>query len=789
MILEDLAYQSLEIDKIMRQIARASRSDLGLQAFSRILPAMDMQMLEKRQSLFRSIEERRNTKGDFPWDNRISSISPLVEEAKESAMLLGEELLKIRRLLFLSLKLREALMESRSDWPDFSMLLKGLRDFTEEIETLSVIDEGGRLYDSASEKLRRLRQHQHKIQDTIRRRGQRFLSEPGIASALQERVLALRNGRYVVLVRQDALGSFPGLVMDRSGSGSSVYIEPHVLVSANNELVICQQDLLTEERRILYKLTEKMLKRESALLEAEEVLGTLDLYYALSEKTRESNWHLPQLVPNKKLFDFKLARHPLLGEKAVPVTLSCGEKFRILVITGPNTGGKTVALKTAGVCIALGWYGFPIPAEENSRLGMIDALFADIGDEQSIEQSLSTFSAHVTHICNILKSATDSSVVLLDELGAGTDPDEGAALGISILDWLLENKSLVLATTHHNPIKRFALSAGGIETASVQFNTETLSPTYHLVVGIPGRSNALLIAGGLGMPQKILDRARKAMHGGELSMEDLISDLQDKRSALEKENVELDKARKAAEKLRKEYEARTQEFMQKRDKLIADADRKAVHIVQEAEESAKALIKKLGTAAEVAARKELDVKRKHFSRMKKQIETREEAREDQALAQVLKAAPNAKTPKIGDLVSVAGSSIRGTLVRLDEKKAVIQAGVTKMEVPSKRIILDPVGAASQQKSIQVKVAAPIGVSSSMMVRGMTVDEAIPLLEQYLDRAYRAGYGEVTIIHGRGEGILRREVQELCKRTPYVVEQRLGEQGEGGYGVTIVKFQR
>lgn len=787
MNLENQAHISLEIDKIIHSIARASRTDLGLAAFKRISLAKDLKELTKRQGVFQSIEEYRNSRGELPWDNRLSAISPLLDEAKQSALLLGQELIIIRRLLVLSLRLRDIFFEARVIWPDFAELLKGLRDFSDELSLLSILDESGHLYDHASDRLARLREKLSRIQDSVRRRGQAFLNEADISSSLQERVLAMRNGRYVVLVRQDALGSFPGLVMDRSTSGNSVYIEPQILVSLNNDLIVCQQDLITEERRILRRLTEKMLAREKALLEAEKIIGMLDLFYALSEKIKVAGWNLP-ILSEKRLFHFSQAKHPLLGENAVPSTISCGEKYRILLVTGPNTGGKTVALKTAGVCLALGWYGFPIPAEETSILGNIDNLYADIGDEQSIEQNLSTFSAHVTHLRDILSTATENSLILLDELGAGTDPEEGAALGIAFLDSFLQRRSLVLATTHHNPIKRFALATKGIETASVEFNSETLYPTYRLLIGIPGKSNALLIAQRLGLPQSVIERARGAMQISDLSMEDMIADLQNKRTLLEKENKALDRAQKEAEKLRILYENKSFELLTKKQNVLEEADKKAAQIIEEAEMAAKKLLKKVESIAESSSRREIHALQNEMSAIKEDIATRSEERDDLKIQHLVRSAPQISPLAVGDLVSVAGSNIRGTLLRLDDRKGVIEVGATRMEIARKKIIKIN-ETAQPNPAVRVKVAAPVGVPSSIMVRGMTVDEALPILEQYLDRAYRYGYDEVTVIHGRGEGILRREVQALCKRTPYILEQRLGGPGEGGFGVTIIRFKK
>lgn len=785
MRLEEAAYKNLEIEKIISLITKHCRSDLGAVKASGTALASGSDALARRQELFSSIESYRETKGELPWLNGIAPVGGYLDEAAETGVLTGPELLKIKNMLQLSHRIREKLSDSRVRYPVFAELLHDLGDFTGEIESASVISDDGRLYDNASEKLRNIRDTMRGLRDAVRRKGQALMNDPRLSAMLQERVLSLRNGRHAFLVRQDALSTFPGIVVDRSGSGNSVYMEPHSILLLNNQYAAARGEEQREELRILRDITALFVNRRRAVLDAEGVLGALDLHYALSEMKRLHNWCLP-LLSKRALFDFKRAVHPLLFERAQPIDIRCGADFRALVITGPNTGGKTVALKTAGVCLTLGWLGFPIPAGEGSVIGALDELFADIGDEQSIEQSLSTFSAHVTHIKEIVENVTERSVVLLDELGAGTDPEEGAALGIAVLDWLREKKALVLATTHHNPIKRFALQTPSIETASVEFDAETLSPTYRIIIGIPGRSNALLIAGKLGMPEEIIDRAAREAAGNELSIEDLIAELHEKRAALERESRELEKTRKKMETLRRELEAKTALFEEKKDALMGGAEKKALSIIRNAEESARALIKNLESAgAEPQARRELEKKRSHFSKIKESVVRREEKKQEKESA-----AAAGKPLKTGDSVQIIGTKGVALLTELRGKKALVQAGAAEVEVPLAKLRLvkqktepDP------SRQVQIRVSRPAGVPSSIMVRGMTIDEALPLVEQYLDRAYRAGYDTVTVIHGRGEGILRREVQELCKRIPYIAEHKLGGPGEGGYGVTVVGFKR
>jgi DNA mismatch repair protein MutS2 len=717
-------------------------------------------------------------------------------------MLLGTELLLIHRLIQGAESLKEALSGARTEWPVFSLILKNLHDFSREKEALSVIEDDGYLRDAASDRLRRIREGVRRVRTQIKSKGQNILSDPSVAGMLQERVLSLRNGRHAVLVRADAAPNFPGLVMERSGSGNSVYMEPHSLIELNNEHAILSDDENTEERRIFRKLTGRIMERAGAIIEAERALGLTDLFYALSEKVRRDKWRVP-IFSNASVFDFRRAKHPLLRECAVPIDIFCGENFRILVVTGPNTGGKTVALKTAGVCVCLGWYGFPIPAGEESVLGNIGDIRCDIGDEQSIEQSLSTFSAHISQTMKILDAAAGNSLILLDELGAGTDPDEGAALGIAVLDELRRKKSLVLATTHHNPIKRYALTCQGVESASVEFDINTLSPSYRLLIGIPGRSNALLIAEKLGMPKHVLNRAYDALQNKEVSMEEIIGELQEKRTAMERESETLERTRAEIERTKAEYETELRALADRKDKLLEEADKKALGIVENAEKTAKSLIKTMETSARPDADRHLGKAKKHFDKIRKQTEHREDERLEHRFA------IDSKPLETGETVVVAGTSSIGTIIEIRHDTAVVISGVARMEMPLKllrRASGDEKKSAgkaarserkggitlSAEDGSRVKITVPpppTGVPSSIMIRGMTITEAMPMVTLYLDRAYCAGYGEVSVIHGRGEGILRREVQVLCKHLPYVDGYRLGGEGEGGFGVTIVRFKR
>ena len=788
MIVNERVRETLEIDKILEKLARQCRSPLGVRHFSGLRPALSVQQLQTRQELLRVYCRMRDMEGELPWDNRVKPVLPLLEEAKASAFLTGEELVLVRNFLRLAMEVRGAVVERKERFPALEDLGRGLKDFSPELTSLAVLSDDGWLYDTASQKLAEIRKRLEHIRADIRRLGHALLHEPSLGSMLQERVLTLREGRYVLLVRHEYVNSFPGIALERSGSGNSVYMEPTALIPHNNRTGILGDEERKEERAILTRLTQDLLRRERAIVEAEEALGYADALFATAEYMRKHRWHVPEVVPSKRgHFHFCNAVHPLLGEGAVPINIHGGERFRILVITGPNTGGKTVALKTVGVLTFLAWCGLPISAAEGAVVGDIDRILTDIGDEQSIEQNLSTFSAHMTTVIGMLEEAGPNSLVLLDELGAGTDPHEGAALGIALLQELLDRGSLVIATTHHNPIKKFALSTPRVETASVEFDAATLSPTFRLFMGVPGRSNALYIAERLGMPSSVVQRARDVLAGGEASVEELIGELQEKQAYLERVQERIAADRREIAALREKFERKYAEVNEKRDAILAGADRRARKILSDAEESARSLLRELEHAAESSAQRVMQEKKQELDRMKRHIDAREERRlERQSVV------GEKKTLEVGSTVQLLESKVVGVVEELERGQALVLAGGMRIRVPLKRLRLvqEQPGGSSPRVSVDVKVTPPSErVSGSLMIRGMTMDEAIPMVEHYLDQAYRYGYGTVSIIHGRGEGILRREVQDICKRLPYVEEQRLGGPGEGGYGVTIVTFRK
>lgn len=777
-------WTALEMKKVLDIIGKRCRSELGAASLSVVTPAEDLAQLSARQGLLRELVRFRELEGDLPWDNEVLSVSRPMESAKTSALLTGQELKGIASLLLLASKVKEEIARVKERFPEFGQLGRKIRDFSEEIKELEVLDDDGRLYDHASSTLKDLRRKLESLRAATRNTGHSLLNDPGTAHMLQDRVLSLRNGRFVVLVKTEHVSSYPGIVTDRSSSGNSYYVEPYKLSALNNKLAMAVEEERQEELRLLRRLTLLVLAREAAIQEAEYALGWLDLLSAEAEMVEKFKWTLPELSVTP-VFRFSRLVHPLLGEKAVPVEIACGTDFRILVITGPNTGGKTVALKTVGVAVTLAWLGMPIPAGEGSVVGDIDSVFVDVGDEQSIEQNLSTFSAHVTNIVSILESAGRRSLVLLDELGAGTDPQEGAALGVALLEAFREKSSLVLATTHHNPIKRYALVSSGVETASMEFDAVSLRPTFSLLMGIPGKSNALLIAEKLGMPNAVINRAKRSLKGEDISAEELIGQLQEKRSSLERASHDLTEERARLSEARRSMETVRANLDAQRERLIADADLKAGKIVREAEEAARVLLKDLRDSATVSvAHRRMESGRDRLDKVKHGAERREERRLERQSAKAM----GVKLAE-GDAVQLVGSSVKGVVEKVSEDKALLLAGSFRMEVPIGRLKKTGEPQDDLRTGISIKASRPTGVPGSIMVRGMTTDEALPDVERYLDQAYRAGYDQVAVIHGRGTGTLRKAVQELLKTLSYVREYRLGDHGEGGYGVTIVTFTR
>ena len=784
MQISDSVSEILELEKNLLPFRERLRGGLGELILASLKPAKDYDSLREREKLLREWLDLTDHNGEFTFNAGLEAVSPMFPNAKKSGMLSGEELLRVKAVLQCARQIREGLAEIAGSYPSVDALRRGIRDFSPEIEALNVVEDSGRLADNASPKLAVIREEIENLKRTGRRIAQKLFEDSDTVNMLQERSLSWREGRFLLLVRQEYINRFPGLAVERSASGNSVYMEPKSLSRVNNDLIMKTKDEQDEERLILLALTRNILSRENAVINAERVIGTFDLLCVCDDLIRNKHWVIPELS-SEKFFRLIDARHPMLKDKAVPVSVSCGEKFSTLVITGSNTGGKTVTLKTAGVMIAIAWLGLPLPARDGTVIGTFDAIYEDIGDEQSIEQNLSTFSAHLQKIIHILKNATDSSLVLLDELGAGTDPHEGAALGVAILQTLKEMGCVTLATTHHNPVKQYALTTEGVETASMEFDIQKLQPTYRLSMGIPGRSSALLIAKRYGMPESVLRLAQGELDSREVTAEDIMSELNERKAALDTAEREVHTAMKEAEDLRKAYQNRVKEIDTQRDKIMQAADRKAEKFIAQAEETSKEIIRSIEESARDIARKGYNVKRRELKTLRGVIDKRHQKRTEREIQN----SPKPFEPAPGVTAMIAGSGIVGIINEIRNGRAYMTAGPMSVDVPlSQLIATDKKAQVATPPQDTTKLPRPETVPSSIMVRGMLVAEAMPLVASYLDKAYRSNHSVVTVIHGRGEGILRREVHALCARLSYVKSYRLGVEGEGGYGVTIVEFK-
>lgn len=784
MRISDSTAEILELGKSLLPFRERLRGGLGELILSSLKPADDFDSLRERVKLLQEWLDLTDHNGEFVFSASLEAVTPMFPGAKRSGLLSGEELLKVRAVLQCARRIREGLAGLTEGYGSIEALRRGIRDFTPEIDALSVIEDSGRLADNASHRLSVIREEIESLKRNGRRIAQKLFEDSDITNMLQERSLSWREGRFLMLVRQEYINRFPGLAVERSSSGNSVYMEPKALSHVNNNLIIKTKDEQDEERMILLNLTRNILSRENAVASAERVIGTLDLLCVCDDLIRNKHWVIPELSA-KKFFRLVDARHPLLKDKAVPVSVSCGEDFTTLVITGSNTGGKTVTLKTAGLLTAIAWLGLPLPARDGTVIGTFDAIYEDIGDEQSIEQNLSTFSAHLQKIIHILKNATDSSLVLLDELGAGTDPHEGAALGVAILQTLREMGCITLATTHHNPVKQYALMTPGVETASMEFDIQKLQPTYRLLMGIPGRSSALLIARRYGMPESVLKLAQGELDSREVTAEDIMSELNERKAALDTAEREVHTAMKEAEDLRRAYQSRVKEIDTQRDKIMQAADRKAEKFIAQAEETSKEIIRSVEESARDIARKGYTVRQRELHTLRGIIDKRHKKRTEREIEN----SPKPFEPAPGVTAMVAGSGIVGIINEIRNGRAYMTAGPMSVDVPvSQLIATDKKAQVATPPADTTRLPRPDTVPSSIMVRGMLVAEAIPLVANYLDRAYRSNHSVVTVIHGRGEGILRREVHALCSRLKYVKSYRLGVEGEGGYGVTVVEFK-
>ena len=647
--------------------------------------------------------------------------------------------------------------------------------------------------DDASQNLRRIRRQIGLNEERIHSQLQQMVS--GSARAyLQDTVITQRDGRYCLPVKAEYRSSVPGMIHDQSASGQTIFVEPMAVVKLNNDIRTLQAEEKKEIDKILQELSGKAAEQSEYLIDDIRILSELDFIFARAALARNMNASMPEFNESG-IVDLRRARHPLIDRrKAVPIDIRVGEKFDQLVISGPNTGGKTVSLKTIGLLEIMGLCGLHIPAEEHSRLAMFCEIYADIGDEQSIEQSLSTFSSHMTNIVSFWKAADEKSMVLFDELGAGTDPEEGAALAISILSALHGRGIRTVATTHYSEVKIYALSAKGVENACCEFDVSTLRPTYRLLIGVPGKSNAFAISKRLGLPQEIIEDAKGRIENEQESFENVISDLEDRRVSMEKAEESMSRDQAEIRRLRKSLEDQERRLAEQKDKILEKARQQAADLLKDTKQYADETIRafnKMGKDALTAR----DMERRRTALRGKMDELDSQKRSGVRKEKAPEKVPDARKLRVGDSVRVNSLNLKGIVRSLPDKSGNldVQMGIlhSVVNVNDLELIEEvSVKAPSYQSTGmgKVRMSKSANVSTEINLLGMTVDEAVPQLDKYLDDAAIAHLEEVRVVHGKGTGALRAGVQKFLRKNKHVKSFRLGEYGEGDAGVTIVTLK-
>ena len=787
---------TLEYNKILDQLTEYAFSADAKSRCQKLRPITDRAQIEQLQQQTSDALSRLFKSGSLSFSG-VTDIRDSLKRLEIGGALSAIELLRVCSLLE-SAKRAKAFARSQddNDQPDDSLtsLFAGIEPLTplcDEIRRCILSED--EIADDASSTLHSIRRSMRGMNDKIRAQMNSMINNTTTRSYLQDTVITMRDGRYCLPVKAEAKSLVPGMIHDQSSTGSTLFIEPMAVVNLNNEYKELQLREQEEIEVILAGLSNLTASYATQLLADYELLTELDFIFARAAFAQTYNGVAPLFNDDGRIH-IRKGRHPLLDpKKVVPIDVRLGEDFRLLIVTGPNTGGKTVSLKTVGLLTLMGQSGLHIPASERSELGIFDEVFADIGDEQSIEQSLSTFSSHMVNIIRILEQVNDRSLVLFDEFCAGTDPTEGAALAISILSKLHLYGARIMATTHYSELKVYALSTPGVENACCEFDVATLSPTYRLLIGIPGKSNAFAISEKLGLPTDLIADAKGRISKSEGDFEDLIADLEKSRSTIEREQLEINQYKAEIESLKEKLEQKQERLDSSRDKILREANEQAYSILKEAKDVADETIRNFNKYGKAGA--PVSEMEKERTRLRGKMDKAAQKMSEQKKASV----PNHNVPKklrIGDSVKVISMNLKGTVHSLPNAKGdlYVQMGILRSLVNINDLILLEEDAAPGTKKFQktsagkIKMSKSASVSTEINLIGKTTDEAIPLLDKYLDDAYLAHLPSVRIVHGKGTGALRNAVQAHLKRLKYVKSFHLGEFGEGDAGVTIAEFK-
>lgn len=791
--MNEKALRILEYNKITEKLTDCATSPMGRELCRKLLPSTDLGEICQGQMETSDALSRIYAKGSLSFSG-LRNIRDSLLRLKVGSSLSITELMHIASLLETALRAKSY---GRRETDDMST--DSLDGFFNAIEPLSPVYREIRrcilseeeIADDASAGLKHVRRSIKLTNERIHSQLNAMVNSSSVSSMLQDNLITMRGGRYCLPVKAEYRSQIQGMIHDQSSSGSTLFIEPMAVVKLNNDLRELAAKEKEEIEKILADLSNQCAEYQEELSTNMTVMSHLDFVFAKANLSRSYNGSEPLFNENGYI-NIKKGRHPLLDKKkVVPIDISIGKDYRLLIVTGPNTGGKTVSLKTVGLLTLMGQAGLHIPAFDHSELSVYEDVFADIGDEQSIEQSLSTFSSHMTNIVSIIEKSNYRSLVLLDELCAGTDPTEGAALAMAILKNFLRRNVTTMATTHYSELKVFALSTEGACNASCEFNVETLSPTYRLLIGIPGKSNAFAISSKLGLPASMIEEAKKFIDANDQSFEDLIADLETSRSTIEKERLEIEQYKGEVAQLKQKLEAKQDNLSKQKERILREANEQARKILQDAKDYADQTIRDMNKLAAGKADnlKEMERKRSAVRDKLSKADERLTLKKDRAK----KNRPEDFHP--GDSVRVLSMNLKGTITGKPDSKGqvAVQMGILKsmvhltdLELLDEEVIKAPT--LKKTGAGKIKMSKSASISTSLNIIGKTVDEAMPELDKYLDDAYLAHLNQVTIIHGRGTGKLRTAVHNKLKKCRYVKSYRLGTFGEGETGVTIVDFK-
>lgn len=799
--MNEKALRILEYDKIIHLLTEKATSAPGKELCRILKPMTDIAKIEEAQKQTADAFSRL-IKGDRANFSGNKDISYSIKALEIGSALSAAELLKISASLACAAKAKAFSRTEHDDEIEDSLQtffanLEPLTPLQNEINRCILSEE--EIADDASATLKHIRRSINLTNEKIHSQLTNMVNG-SCRTYLQDAVITMRNNRYCIPVKSEHKGSVPGMIHDQSATGSTLFIEPAVIVNLNNQLKELAMQEQDEIERILAELSANASDFTKELANNYRLLTILDFIFARASLAIDMNASRP-LFNNRRHINIRKGRHPLLHKKTVvPIDIHLGADFDLLIVTGPNTGGKTVSLKTVGLFTLMGQSGLHIPALDRSELGVFTEVYADIGDEQSIEQNLSTFSAHMTNTISILKNADENSLCIFDELGAGTDPTEGAALAIAILKHLHDKGIRTMATTHYSELKVFALTTPYVENACCEFDVETLRPTYRLLIGIPGKSNAFAISSKLGLPDEIIASAKEHISEEEESFEDLLADLEESRRTIEKEQSEIQSYKSEIASLKQRLEQKQERLDAQKDKILRQANEEARKILQDAKDVADETIRNFQKTGNQTSIKELEQVR---------TKVRDKIREKNNNLNVSVEKPTHKVLKAsqlkpGDMVKVVTMGLKGTVSTMPDAKGdlFVQCGIIRSKVNIKDLVLAKedsmpgianykksfAGISSSSDSGRISMSKTATLSTEINLLGRTVDEAIAELDKYLDDAYLSHAPSVRIVHGKGTGALRQAVQKHLKRVSYVKSFHLGEYGEGDAGVTIAEFK-